>query len=175
LKNAYRLLKDRQYDKAYELAKDFKDVDLQEVTRTAKEELDKAAEKRILAKLKWLSSSNIPQQIEEYAKLVALFPDNEEYKSKLKYYRDKLASSNSKHEYGDTVSQKEYGDRWPFKVSHGLLACAPPGIVTFWANEKTYGLNELAGSRGYAKITDILVSPNADTLPIISRGLALCQ
>lgn len=172
-KNAYRLLKDRQFDKAYELTKDFKDPDLQEVTRVAKEELDKVAEKRILAKLKSISSANIPQQIEEYAKLVALFPDNPEYKDKLKYYRDKMATT--KHESRYLVSQTEYGDKWPFKVSQGLLKCDPPGIVTFWANERTYGLNELASSRGYGKITDILVSPNADTLPIISKGLKLCQ
>ncbi len=172
-KSAYRLLRDRQFDKAYDLTKDFKDPDLQEVTRVAKEELDKIAEKRILAKLKSISAAHIPQQIEEYAKLVALFPDNPEYKDKLKYYRDKMATT--KHESRYIVSQTEYGNKWPFKVSQGLLKCDPPGIVTFWANERTYGLNELASSRGYAKITDILVSPNADTLSIISKGLKLCQ
>jgi hypothetical protein len=173
-KTAAKLLKERHFEKVYDITKDFKtDADLQELARQAKEEMDSAKEKKILAKLKWTSSSNTQQFIEEYAKLVELFPDNEEYLSKLKFYREKLATS--KKGSPNLVTRKEYGNKWPFTVAFGELSCSPPGIVTLWANEKTYALNELANSRGYTKIDEILKNPQADTIPIISKGLALCQ
>jgi hypothetical protein len=173
-KSATKLLRERHFEKAYEMAKNFKtDADLQELARQAEEEMESTKEKKILAKLKWTSSSNTQQFIEEYAKLVELFPDNEEYQSKLKFYREKLATS--KKGSPNLVTRKEYGNKWPFTVAFGELSCSPPGIVTLWANEKTYALNELANSRGYAKIDEILKNPQVDTIPIISKGLALCQ
>lgn len=173
-KLATKLLKERHFEKVYDITKDFKtDADLQELARQAKEEINSAKEKKILAKLKWISSSNLQQFIEEYTNLVELFPDNEEYRSKLKFYREKLASS--KKGSPNLVTRKEYGNKWPFTVAFGELSCSPPGIVTLWANKKTYALNGLANSRGYTKIDEILKSPHVDTLPIISKGLALCQ
>jgi len=171
-KTLARLMRARQYEKAYEIAKNYKDPSLQELANRAKLELDEAAEKKILARLKTLSSSNPQALVEEYAKLVNLFPDNQEYRDKLTYYRAHLAKSRTD---ANRISKKDYGEKWPFTIASAELSCTPPGIVTLWANDKTYALNSDAGSRGYAKIAEILKEPQADTIFFITKGLALCQ
>lgn len=171
-KQLARLMRARQYEKAYEIASNHKDPLLQGVAIRAKIELDEAAEKKILARLKTLSSSNFQALVEEYAKLVNLFPDNQEYRDKLTYYRDHLAKSRKD---ANRISKNDYGEKWPFTVASAELSCTPPGTVTLWVNDKTYALNIDAGSRGYAKIDEILKGPKADTIPFITKGLELCQ
>lgn len=171
-KQLARLMRARQYEKAYEMAKNHKDQSLQEVANRAKLELDEAAEKRILARLKTISSSNPQASVEEYAKLVKLFPDNQEYHDKSTYYRAQLEKSRKD---ANRISRKDYGEKWPFTIDSAELSCTPPGIVTLWANDKTYALNDVAGSRGYAKIDEISKGPQADTISFITKGLALCE
>lgn len=52
------------------------------------------------------------------------------------------------------ISQKEYGDKWPFTVEKGDLACRN-NAVFFVVNGTAYAVNGVASSQGYNDITPI--------------------
>lgn len=88
------LIEKGEYQTAYGKADRFKQFDDQELSdlaakawkmNTGKEEL------RILAKLRGIPASKYEQNIDEHAKLIKLFPENEQYRDKLKHYRSKLS------------------------------------------------------------------------------------
>ena len=89
-----------------------------------------------------------------------------------------------------TVSQKEYGDKWPLTVSAGTLRCIGPAqsIVIDVPGKGTYAINGTAKtirkrnpSTGWKLIDDIWrPDPSNKGLkvnigPLIDRGLALCR
>lgn len=170
LKEVDKLLKERQFRRAYEIAKDFKEPDLQELAHQAKNELDRMTEKKILAKLQKLPSHQLEQIFEEYAKLVALFPESGEYKGKLAYYKRRLTQEHKTNR----ITQEQYGEKWPFTIAEAKLDCTSSGVITLWANEKTYAINDSSNSQGYNKIDEILKG-GADPLPIINKGRSLCK
>ena len=170
LKEVDKLLKDHQFRRAYEIAKDFKEPDLQELAHQAKNELDRMTEKKILAKLQKLPSHQVEQIFEEYAKLVALFPENNEYKGKLAYYRKRLTQEHKIH----LITQEQYGEKWPFTIAQAKLDCTASGVVTVWVNEKTYAMDDASHPQGYSKIGEILKG-GADPLPIFNKGRSLCK
>lgn len=53
-----------------------------------------------------------------------------------------------------TVTEKEYGEEWPFTVSEGLLKCSDKG-VTFVSGGVVYAVNGTATSHGFADIEPI--------------------
>ena len=98
------------------------------------------------------------------------------------------------------ITAQEFGAKWPFTVSSGTLNCSPPSVVTFRANGRTYAVNGMASSRGYAaiepiwKLDDTIAAQYAkikgitvaaaraevgtmrvSISPIIQAGLALCN
>jgi len=174
LKEVDKLLREHQFQKAYEMAKGFNEAELQELAQQAKAELDRATEKKILSKLQKLSPYQIEQHEEEYAKLAAIFPQNEEYRSKLEYYRKRLTHE---RKVDVVITQDEYGEKWPFTIAQAKLDCTPPGIVTLSTHEKTYAVNDLASSQGnYDNLDEILKDgPEIDTNSILDKGLSLCK
>jgi hypothetical protein len=84
------------------------------------------------------------------------------------------------------ITKQEFGDKWPFTVDEGILACKGTssfGEVTFTANGKTYAVNGAArGTKKYIPADEIwadnpspLGGPKKDIGPIIERGLKLCR
>jgi len=83
-----------------------------------------------------------------------------------------------------TVSQAEYGDRWPLTLSEGQLRCESPSWVLLEANSVTYAVNGSARGHakrmGWADANDIWRdSPSGYgkvlMTPLIERGLQLCE
>lgn len=72
--------------------REFEDAELKELASQAWEKHRKQEEKRIIAKLKGIPATQYQANINEYAKLAKLFPENERYKQKLSHYRGKLAA-----------------------------------------------------------------------------------
>jgi len=82
------------------------------------------------------------------------------------------------------IKRQDFGDKWPFTVDSGTIACPGPQEVVFEANGRKYALNDVAQQRkrekNYYDIYEIARSdPNTggskvDINPIIERGLALC-
>jgi hypothetical protein len=189
-KKINQLIKKRQYDKAIKWAKQseyVKHPELQNLIKKAKKQRQKAAEKKILARLRKLSPTQIARHIREYSNLVKLMPENKKYQDKLNDYKKKLIELRKQPAL--LVTQKEYGETWPFTVSKGKLECFHPGIVTFRVKDKTYAVNGLASSRGYSDIDEIWKDePNQekseqtperiaklDLGKIIYKGLDLCN
>jgi hypothetical protein len=189
-KKINQLIKKRQYDRAIELAKQSeyaKHTELQSLITKAKRQRKKAAEKKILARLRKLSPTQIALHIREYSNLVKLMPENQKYLDKLDDYKKKLIELRKQPAL--LVTQEEYGEKWPFTVSKGKLECFHPGIVTFSVKDKTYAVNGLASSRGYSDINEIWKDePNQekseqtpkliaklDLGKIIYKGLDLCN
>jgi len=189
-KKINQLIKARQYDTAIELAKQSeyaKRPELQSLITKAKRQRKKAAEKKILARLRKLSPTQIARHIREYSNLVKLMPENQKYQDKLDDYKKKLIELRKQPAL--LVTQEEYGEKWPFTVSKGKLECFHPGIVTFRVKDKTYAVNVLASSRGYSDINEIWKDePNQekseqtpeliaklDLGKIIYKGLDLCN
>lgn len=57
---------------------------------------------------------------------------------------------------GITITEKEYGDKWPFTVKEGVLECRNGSEVVFTAEGKTYALNGTAvGTKKYEAIEAI--------------------
>lgn len=56
---------------------------------------------------------------------------------------------------GLEVSRSEFGDSWPFTVESGVVDCVDGQAAVFKAEGKTYQLNGIARSRGYAPIDPI--------------------
>jgi len=83
------------------------------------------------------------------------------------------------------IRQEDYGDRWAFTVSDGILYCLDPGdaspSVSFATDDETYALNGNAKDLGYPDITPIwrnnptAPSLKADLSPFIQQGLKLCR
>jgi hypothetical protein len=92
---------------------------------------------------------------------------------------------------GVKITRQEYGQRWPFTVEDGILACRDTGVtvgatkmkeVTFTANGVTYAVNGTAkGNKAYANIDGIWAEDperpglKKDIQPIIDMGLQLCD
>jgi hypothetical protein len=189
-KKINQLIKARKYDKAIKLAKEseyVKHPELQSLITKAKKQRKKADEKKILARLRKLSPTQIARHIREYSNLVKLMPENKKYQDKLNDYKKNLIELRKQPAL--LVTQKEYGKTWPFTVSKGKLECFHPGIVTFRVEDKTYAVNGLASSRGYSDIDEIWKDePNQekseqtperiaklDLGKIIYKGLDLCN
>ncbi len=87
------------------------------------------------------------------------------------------------------ISEKDYGDRWPFLVSKGKLNCEGRsgfGAVTFTAQGITYAINGTAKAlakqrKGWKDIDEIwksnpkLPGTKINISPIIEKGLSLCK
>jgi len=56
------------------------------------------------------------------------------------------------------IGRDDLGDRWPFTVNSGVIACNhPSSAVVFFTNEKIYAVNEVAkGQKRYADVREIL-------------------
>lgn len=54
------------------------------------------------------------------------------------------------------VSSKDFGDKWPFKISAGKLECVINNLVVFYVDDKKYGINGFATSMGYQKPDEII-------------------
>lgn len=83
---------------------------------------------------------------------------------------------------GVTITQKEYGDKWPFTVSEGKLECRGSDQVVFTANGTTYAVNGTAQvTKKYRHIREIwrddpsLPGAKIDIGIIIERGLELAD
>jgi hypothetical protein len=88
-----------------------------------------------------------------------------------------------------TIRAADYGDRWPFTVSEGVIECTlfqeNLHILTFASGGKTYGLNgtarNLAREKGYAEIAAIWKDDPKNTGtkinigPVIDKALSLCE
>ena len=190
IKNINQLIKGRKYEQAIELAKSSEYAQHPKILKLiekAKLQRKRAEEKKILARLRNLSPTQIEVHIREYSRLIKLFPDNQKYQRKLKHYKKKLIDL--RRQPALLITQEKYGNKWPFTVPQGKLECLPPGIVTFRLDDKTYALNGLASSRGYLDIDEIWKEdPNQEKLPpgtelitkvdmgqIIHEGLKLCN
>jgi|SRR6267143_4487554 len=88
-----------------------------------------------------------------------------------------------------TIRAADYGDRWPFTVSEGIIECTPfresLHVLTFTSGGQTYGLNgtarNLAREKGNAEITVIWKDDpknggaKINIGPIIDKALSLCE
>ena len=182
-------MKRRKYQQAIDFAKQSEYAEhprIQTLIKRAEFQLKKAREKNILARLRNIPSTEIESNIREYAKLLQIFPDNEKYQRKLAHYKEQL--DQLRRQPPLLIMQQQYGDKWPFTVPEGKLECLPPGIITFRVDNKTYAVNNLASSRGYKDIDPIWrehpqmtnsqnvpLTTKVDMLPLINRGLELCQ
>ena len=80
------------------------------------------------------------------------------------------------------ISRDDLGDRWPFTVNSGVIACNhPSSAVVFFTNEKIYAVNGVAkGQKRYADVREILrdhpfvAGSQVDIGPILERGRNLC-
>lgn len=175
IRKASKLIKLRQYQKTIDFIENFEYAHhskLQRIKRQAQAQLKKMKEKQILARLRNIPPTQVESNIREYTQLLTLFPKNEKYRRKLDYYKQKLTELRKQPPL--FISQKEYGDKWPFTVSQGLLECIPPGIILFRVKDKAYGMNNLAHSQNYTNINKIR-KPHFDMVPIINKGLELCH
>jgi hypothetical protein len=84
------------------------------------------------------------------------------------------------------VTEKEYGDQWPFTVTEGQLGCIGGSrSIIFIANGKTYAVNGMAlnqaGRMGWSKIDEIwkknpqIPGAGISIGTIIDKGLSLCN
>jgi hypothetical protein len=80
------------------------------------------------------------------------------------------------------VSRDEFGERWPFVVSEGVLECEKGSrAVTFAAMGKVFALNGTARTRGYEDVLPIwLHNPDnqelrVSTRDVLNKALALCD
>jgi hypothetical protein len=118
------------------------------------------------------------------------------------------SSSQSVHESEETVATTgkkitslDFGEKWPFTISEGIVKCTEYGGVVFQANSKVYALNGTAKMHsdeyGYANVEEIwavdekMVQAMKDNGyskeeierlkirksigPIIDAGLELCE
>ena len=105
------------------------------------------------------------------------------------------SSAQGKTSQSVIISAAEYGDKWPFTVPKGLLACSGADEVTFTVGRDVYAVNGLAMSnKRYKNIRAIWkddiesehakymikqgrrdLIPKISTGPIIDRGLKLCK
>ena len=118
-------LKNKDYDsvileaKKYEI---FKDKDIKEIVTKAEQALkiEKRAknkakkvkkEKELLAKLKYIKSTEYKKNLDVYTQLNNLYPSNNKYEDKLKYYSNKLKK--------ETVNklQTQLGLKWNYQKS----------------------------------------------------------
>ncbi|MCP4700307.1 MAG: DUF2511 domain-containing protein [Gammaproteobacteria bacterium] len=80
-----------------------------------------------------------------------------------------------------SITEAEFGRKWPFTVSHGILKCTSPNIVTFEANGKTYAVNPPALAQGHVDVEEIWkdypgIPGSKITLgSVIKKGLAACK
>jgi hypothetical protein len=79
------------------------------------------------------------------------------------------------------VHREDVGEDWPFSVGSGLLACRRGEVVTFRAEDETFGLNREASRAGFPPPFRIWHWDNAEALdlrkslkPLIERGRELC-
>jgi len=56
---------------------------------------------------------------------------------------------------GTAIDSTSYGEKWPFTVEKGVVACLKNNSVIFIANKKEYALNGTASSQGYQPIEPI--------------------
>ena len=83
---------------------------------------------------------------------------------------------------GEEISEKDYGDKWPFTVASGRVECIAPSKVVFHANGKTYAVNGMAsGDKRFRDLREIWrdnpdpIFPKINIGPIIDKGLTLCK
>jgi hypothetical protein len=158
--------------------------EFQKLIKKAEFKLNKRLERKILARLQKLSPEHIEANMVEYKRLVQLFPKNRRYKKKIIYYEKRLYDIRRQPPL--LITQRQYGEKWPFLVAKGKLECIPPGIIIFKANNKKYAINGLASSRGYKDLNEIWKDAPSnqenstnrinkmDLGVIISKGLELC-
>jgi hypothetical protein len=80
---------------------------------------------------------------------------------------------------GTLVSRAEMGERWPFKVSSGLLRCERGSEVTFQADGTSYTLTRGVVNGAHADVGSLLLDASGgaekDLGPLVERGLRLCD
>jgi hypothetical protein len=81
------------------------------------------------------------------------------------------------------VTREELGDKWPFTVDSGVIAC-DGDAVTFTAEGVTYAVNGTATAREMGIDINAIWAENPgmpgtglkiDISPIINRGLEMCR
>lgn len=79
------------------------------------------------------------------------------------------------------ITKAQYGKRWPFKVTGGLLSCVSGSAVTFRARGTTYAVNGTARMwklgreiRPIWRDDPSFPGLKVNIGPIIDRGLRLC-
>ena len=81
---------------------------------------------------------------------------------------------------GTAINSEQFGDKWPFTVSEGVLNCQNSAI-TFTSGNKTYAVNGIASSKGYVVIDEIwkenpkIPGTKLSLGPIIEVGQQLCD
>jgi len=87
----------------------------------------------------------------------------------------------SPHTRGRAVSEKEFGEKWPFTVSQGYVNCLSGKSAVFAHNGTTYQLNGAARNQGYKKIDPIwrndpiIRGTKVSLWPMIKIALSTCQ
>jgi len=90
-------------------------------------------------------------------------------------------TENGKAQQGIKISKADFGKSWPFTVQDGQLRCVGTGVVVFSSGGTEYAVNGDPNSGGYASIQAIAKpahipgGPRINLLPIIDRGLRLCN
>ena len=56
---------------------------------------------------------------------------------------------------GTAIDSASYGEKWPFTVESGVVACLKNNSVIFVANNTEYALNGVASSLGYQPLEPI--------------------
>ncbi len=185
LQEIQRFMKKKKYQKVIDLinrSEYAERYEFKKIIQKAELGLKKIEERRILAKLKRLPPEYLEENIRGYKNLLELFPKNKKYHNRLKYYEKRR--DDARRHPPLLITQKQYGEEWPFIVAKGVLECMSPGILTFKVRDKVYAINGLASSRGYKDKEEIWKEdPNkqgmeinkVDLSAIISKGLELCS
>jgi len=90
---------------------------------------------------------------------------------------------------GTEITEKEYGEKWPFTVASGRLECKGQAVI-FHTGGKSYAVNGVAKQKAYTAIDPIWKEdprmkkmfgdqvdfiPKVSIGPIIDAGLLLCK
>lgn len=93
--------------------------------------------------------------------------------------------SNQPLMHEERVSRADFGAEWPLTVEGGRLQCIRPSFVVINVDGTIYALNGKARGKGrqdnpqWKDGSDITIKGDLDvpknTMPLIQRGLALCD
>ena len=75
---------------------------------------------------------------------------------------------------GQSFSQKDYGEDWPFTVEKVSVGCDAMGLPFVEADRRTYGLTGHAVQQGYPPVAPIHIQGKSIG-PFIEAALAKCR